>query len=148
MNIDRKIADKLEGMKKDLPFSLPENYFENFQEKLRERLETRQKSGFFEKTYRLVRPQFAVAAALAGFILLGYFIVKSTLNAGKQTNAVEEYAEVIDYYIYDFDDETIMAVFTGENNLNYLNNNFETEEIIQYLSEENDLNDTELQDLY
>jgi len=148
MNIDQEISDKLDGMKKDLPFSLPENYFENFPEKLRNRLEIRQKSGFFEKTYRLVRPQLAVAASLAAFILLGYFIVKSTLDTGKQTEAVQEYAEIIDYYIYDFDDEAIMAVFTEENNLNYLNNNFEAEEIIQYLSEENDLDDTELQDLY
>ena len=148
MNKDREIADKLDGMKKDLPFSLPENYFENFPEKLQERLETRQKSGLFEKTYRLVRPQLAIAAALAALILSGYFIVKSTLDAGRQTDVVKEYAEIIDYYIYDFDDETIMAVFTEENNLNYLNHNFEAEEIIQYLSEENDLDDSELQDLY
>ena len=74
--------------------------------------------------------------------------MKSTLDTGKQTEAVQEYAEIIDYYIYDFDDEAIMAVFTEENNLNYLNHNFEAEEIIQYLSEENDLDDTELQNLY
>jgi hypothetical protein len=148
MNKNREIADKLDGMKKDLPFSLPENYFENFPEMLHGRLETSQKSGFSGKTYRLVSPQLAIAATLAAFIILGYFIVKSTLNAGRQTNTVKEYAEIIDYYIYDFDDETIMAVFTEENNLNYLNNNFEAEEIIQYLSEDNELDDAELQDLY
>jgi hypothetical protein len=148
MNKDREKTDKLDGMKKDLPFSLPENYFENFPERLRNKLETRQKSGFFEKTYRMVRPQLAMAAALAAFILLGYFIVKSTLDTGRQNNTVEEYADIIDYYIYDFDDETIMTVFTEENNLNYLNQTFEAEDIIHYLSEENDLDDTELQDLY
>jgi hypothetical protein len=148
MDKDRKIADKLDGMKKDLPFSLPENYFENFPERLRERMETSQKSGFFEKTFRLIRPQLAIAAVLAAFALLGYVIVKSTLNAGRQNETSEEYAEIIDYYIYDFDDETIMAVFTEENNLNYLNHTFEAEEIIQYLSEDNDLDETELQDLY
>jgi len=148
MNQDREIADKLDGMKKDLPFSLPENYFENFPEKLRERMETSQKSGFFEKTFSLVRPQLAIAAVLAAFALLGYVIVKNTLNTGRQNQPIEEYAEIIDYYIYDFDDETIMAVFTEENNLNYLNHTFEAEDIMYYLSEEDDLNDTELQDLY
>lgn len=148
MNKDRETNDKLDGMKKDLPFSLPENYFENFPERLRDRLETRQKSGFVEKTYKLVRPQLAIAAVLAAFILLGYFIVRSTLDTGRQNENIEEYAVIIDYYIYDFDDEAIMAVFTEENNLNYLNNTFEAEEIILYLSEENDLNDTELQVLY
>lgn len=148
MNKDRETGDKLNGMKKDLPFSLPDQYFDKFPEKLMHRLETSQKTGFFNKTYSLIRPQIAIAAALAAFIMIGYFIVTSTLDTRKQANAVEEYADVIDYYIYDFDDETIMAVFTEENNLNYLNNNFEAEEIIQYLTEENDMEDSELQDLY
>jgi hypothetical protein len=148
MNKDREITDKLDGMKKDLPFSLPENYFENFPERLRDSFQTRHKSGFFEKTYRLIRPQLAMAAALAAFILAGYFIVKSTLNSARQTDTTEEYADIIDYYIYDFDDETIMTVFTEENNLNYLNHTFEAEEIINYLSNEDNLDDTELQDLY
>jgi hypothetical protein len=135
-------------MKKDLPFSLPDHYFENFPEKIRNRLETIQKPGSYQKSHKLDWTHLAIAAGMAALIMMGFFIVKSTLDSRKQTNTVEEYADIIDYYIYDFDDETIMTVFTEENNLNYLNHNFEAEEIIQYLSEDDDLNDTELENLY
>jgi len=148
MNINREIEDLPEGMKKELPFSVPEGYFENFAARLHDRLETERKPGFFGKTYRILRPQLAIAATFAAFIILGYVIIKLSLDNNKQTEPIQEYSEIIDYYIYDFDDETIMAVFTDENNLNYLNNIFEDEEIIKYLSEEYDPDYTDLKDLY
>ena len=148
MNINHEIEDLPDGMKKELPFSVPEGYFENFAARLHDRLETERKPGFFGKTYRILRPQLAIAATIAALIVLGYAIIKLSLNNNTQSEPVQEYAEVIDYYIYDFDDETIMAVFTEENNLNYLNNTFEDEEIINYLSEEDVLDNTDLQDLY
>ena len=148
MNINREIEDLPEGMKKELPFSVPEGYFENFAARLHDRLETERKPGFFRKTYRILRPQLAIAATFAAFIVLSYVIIKFSLDNNKQTKPIQEYSEIIDYYIYDFDDETIMAVFTDENNLNYLNNTFEDEEIINYLSEEDVLDNTDLQDLY
>jgi hypothetical protein len=148
MNKNREIPNLPDGMKKELPFSVPEGYFENFAARLHNRLENEREPGFFGKTYRILRPQLAFAATFAAFILLGYAIIKLSLDGRKQTAPVQEYAEIIDYYIYDFDDETITAVFTQENNLNYLNNTFKEEEIIKYLSEEYDPDYTDLKALY
>jgi hypothetical protein len=148
MNDSHEIKDLPDGLKKDLPFSVPEGYFENFSIRLRDKLETERRPGLLEKTYRILGPQLAIAATLAAFIIVGYAIIKFGLDNNRQSEPIQEYAEVIDYYIYDFDDETIMAVFTEENNLNYLNNTFEEEEIINYLTEDTDLDYTDLQSLY
>lgn len=148
MNHDHDIKGLPDKFKKELPFSVPESYFENFPVRLRDRLETERKPGFPGKTYRILRPQLAIAATFAAFIVLSYAIIKFSLDKNRQTESAQEYTEIIDYYIYDFDDESIMAVFTEESNLNYLNHTFEEEEIINYLSEDDDLDDTDLQDLY
>jgi hypothetical protein len=148
MDKNHEIESLPDGLKKELPFSVPEGYFENFAARIHDRLETERKPGFFGKTYRIIKPHLAIAATFAAFLVLGYAIIKLSQNNSRKTKPVQEYAEVIDYYIYDFDDETVMAVFTEENNLNYLNNTFKDEEIIKYLSEEVVLDNTDLQDLY
>lgn len=148
MNNGHEIKNLPDGLKKDLPFSVPEGYFQNFSTRLRNKLETERKPGFFGKTYMILRPQLAIAATFAALIISGYAIIRFGLNKDRYTEPSQEYAEIIDYYIYDFDDETIMAVFTEENNLNYLNNNLEEEEIINYLTEDTDLDYTDLQNLY
>jgi hypothetical protein len=145
---NREIQDLPDGSKKELPFSVPEGYFEDFPSRLQERLETERKPGFFEKTYRTLKPGLAIAAIFAAIILAGYAIIKLSYDNGRKTEPIQEFAEVIDYYIYDFDDETIIAVFNEETDLNYLNHTLKEEEISNYLSEEDDLDYSELQNLY
>ena len=145
---DPEIQNLPEGMKKELPFSVPDGYFEKFPVRLMEKIETGSKPGIFEKTYRILKPGLAIAATFAALILAGYLIIRLTLDNGRKTEPVQEFAEVIDYYIYDFDDETIISVFNEETDLYYLNNIYKEEEIINYLSEEDDLDYSELQDLY
>jgi len=145
---NREIKDLPEGVKKELPFSVPEGYFENFPSRIKERLESERKPRFLKKPYMSLRPGLAIAATLAALILAGYAIIKLNFDNSIKTESAQEFAEIIEYYIYDFDDETIAAVFNEENDLHYLNNTFEEEEIINYLSEEDDLDYSELQDLY
>ena len=95
-----------------------------------------------------MRTTLAIAAAFAALILGGYAIIKLSLNKGNETEQVQEFADVIDYYIYDFDDETIETVFNGETDLNYLNNIYKEEELVNYLSEDDDIDYSELQVLY
>ncbi len=145
---DPEIQNLPEGMKKEPPFSVPEGYFENFPSRLMERIEKERKPGIFEKPYRSLRTGLAIAATLAALILGGYAILKLSQNNGNNIKQVHEFADVIDYYIYDFDDETIMTVFNGETDLNYLNNIYKEEELVNYLSEDDDIDISELKDLY
>lgn len=145
---DPEIQNLPEGMKKAPPFSVPEGYFENFHSRLMERIEQERKPGIFEKTYRSLKPGLAIAATIAAIILGGYAIIKLSQNTGKKTEPVQEFADVIDYYIYDFDDETILTVFNGESDLNYLNNIYKEEDLVNYLSEDDDIDYSELQNLY
>jgi len=148
MNNDPEIQNLPEGMKKELPFTVPEDYFENFPLRLMERIEKERKFRIFEKPHRSMRTTLAIAAAFAALILGGYAIIKLSLNKGNETEQVQEFADVIDYYIYDFDDETIETVFNGETDLNYLNNIYKEEELVNYLSEDDDIDYSELQVLY
>jgi hypothetical protein len=145
---DPEIQNLPEGMKKEPPFSVPEGYFENFHARLMEKIELERKPGIFEKPYRSLKPVLAIAAAVATIILGGYGIIKLSQNTGNKTEPVQEFADVIDYYIYDFDDETILTVFNGESDLNYLNNIYKEEDIAKYLSEDDDIDYSELQNLY
>jgi len=145
---DPEIQNLPEGMKQETPFSVPEGYFENFSSRLMERIKLEKKPRIFKRTQRTLRPALAIAATLAALILAGYFIIRLNTNNGGKTEPVQEFADVIDYYIYDFDDETIISVFNDETDLNYLNNIYKEEEIARYLSEDNDLDYSELQELY
>jgi hypothetical protein len=130
------------------PFSVPDGYFESFTSRLMERIETEREPRIHEKPYRTLRSGLAIAATIAALILAGYVIIKLSLDNGRKTEPQQEFADIIEYYIYDFDDETIIAVFNEETNLNYLNNIYKEEEIVNYLSEEDDLDYSELKDLY
>jgi hypothetical protein len=144
---DPEIRNLPEGMKKDQPFSVPEGYFANFPSRIMDRLSNEKKQPVHLKKSRILKPWLAMAAALAAIILVGYLIIRFNNNEGK-TEQIQDYADVIDYYIYDFDDETISAVFNGETDLNYLNNIYKEDEIVNYLEQSVDLDYSELQDLY
>jgi hypothetical protein len=148
MNNDPEIQNLPESMKKELPFTVPEDYFENFPSRLMERIEKEREPGISEKSHRSLRTALAIAAAVAALILGGYAIIRLSLDNGKKTEQVQEFADIIDYYIYDFDDETIETVFKGETDLNYLNNIYKEEELVNYLSEDDDIDYSELQVLY
>lgn len=148
MSNKQEIRNLPDGFKKELPFSVPEAYFENFPVRLMEKIEKEGKTGTIERSRFTLKPVLAIAATLAALIVGGYIIIKLSLDQGTKAGPVQEFADVIDYYIYDFDDETIMTVFNEETDLTYLNNIYKEEEIINYLSEEEDLDYSELQDLY
>jgi hypothetical protein len=112
------------------------------------KIEKERKPGIFEKPYRSLKPILAIAATVATIILGGYGILKLSQNTGNKTESGQEFADVIDYYIYDFDDETIVTVFNGESDLTYLNNIYKEEDLVNYLNEDDDIDYSELQNLY
>ncbi|KPK86413.1 MAG: hypothetical protein AMS27_05080 [Bacteroides sp. SM23_62_1] len=148
MDDEQHIKSRLDSMNKELPFSVPENYFDNFASRLQERMQTGKKPGLFRKTYELVRPQLALAAAIAAFLAIGYTTVRLIMNDEETTDNVVEIADVINYYFDDFDDDMLISTLAEENGIDWLNTSMEGDDILDYLSEENNLDYSELIDLY
>lgn len=148
MNKDHDHKTRLDDLNRELPFSVPDKYFDNFAVRLQERMHTDTKQGLFRKTYELVRPQLALAAAIAALAVIGYFSVRMIMNESTQTNNDVEITDVIDYYFDDFDDDIIISTLVEENNINWLNTSMENDDILDYLSEENNIDYTELIDFY
>lgn len=145
---DQKYQTRLDNLNKELPFSVPENYFDDFPGRLQERMQAESKTGLFRKTYELVRPQLALAAAIAAFVVIGYTTVKLIMNDNGTTNNVVEIADVINYYIDDFDDELLISTLSEEDGIDWLNTSMENDDILDYLSEENNIDYVELVDIY
>ena len=148
MDNDQEHKTSLDNLKKELPFTVPENYFDNFAVRLQERMQTESKPGLFRKTYELVRPQLALAAAIAAFAVIGYVTVKLIMNDNTSTDNVVEITDVIDYYLDDFDDDMLISTLAEGNNIEWINTSMENNNILDYLSEENNIDYTELIDLY
>jgi hypothetical protein len=139
---------RLESLNRELPFSVPENYFDDFTVRLQERMHAEKKTGLFRKTYEMIRPQLAIAAAIAAFAVIGYTTVTLIVNDNNKTDNVVEIADVINYYFDDFDDDMLISTLAEGNGIDWMNTSVENDDILNYLSEENNIDYTELMDLY
>lgn len=148
MEKNKKNKISLDSLDKKLPFSVPDDYFDNFYGKLRERMEVKKEPGLFRRTYQLIRPQLALAAAIAAFVIIGYTAVRFFSHDTSPDETTVEITDIIDYCIYDFDDDMLISTLAEEESATWWNSSMETEEILDYLSEENNIDYFELIDIY
>ncbi len=129
------IPDKIQASGKKLPFAVPDSYFENLPGIIQGRLPGSRKP-FFTSMVRAVRPQLALAAMFIGLIAVGYAGFRILSNNGNGLGG-DELVEAIEYFGYDFDDEMLISAII-ESDIDLSPGPFETQtdEIIQYLSED------------
>ena len=122
-------------MNKKLPFWVPEDYFEELPLRIQERIH---KGPVFTRMIELVRPRLAYAAVIALFIAVGYLGIKFiTNNSTVNGLTAEEITNAIEYYAYEVDDEMLIsALLESDHDLYTEETNTETEQIIEYLSED------------
>lgn len=98
------------------PFSVPENYFESFPHKLRQRLqsETPGRLSYPEKAWKVIRPQVALAAAIAGFAIIGYLGFHNFISQEEEWLTNEGISEYIDSYEYEFSDYYLLTTLDDE----------------------------------
>lgn len=95
MNKKTEHKYKLPEQAKGQPFSVPDGYFESFSDRLKERIkghvdpgtgEPGDRETFAEKDERSVwmriRPHFSLAAAIAGFALISFTVIRLLLGTG------------------------------------------------------------------
>jgi hypothetical protein len=126
------------------PFKIPENYFEDVNRKIISATAGHEKEVKKTSLYRRLRPYVAIAASVAGFLLLSYVTLKM-LTPAKSVPQVSEntYSVYTESYLDDIDIQSL------ENDAASLENYDEVpdvskKEIIDYLL----LDNIEISDIY
>ncbi len=98
------------------PFSVPENYFESFPRKLRQRLQNEKQGGlsYPEKAWTLIKPQIALAAAIAGFAIIGYLGFHNFISQEEEWLTNEGITEYIDLYEHEFSDYYLLTTLDDD----------------------------------
>jgi hypothetical protein len=127
------------GTGKKNPFTVPDNYFGSFPERLRQRLDAEQvpEKHVTERVWQLLRPRLALAAAILGFALIGYFGIRTFVQVEQETINADRITEYIDFYQNDYSEYYLISLL-DENDLDpddiYLD---ETDTYMDYLYEYN-----------
>lgn len=103
---------RIEQVGKNNPFSIPENYFESFPEKLRKRLQAKQppRVSVRDQFWQILRPQLALAAAIIGFALLGYFGFQTFIRTEEELLSNDVIAEYINYNQHEFSEYYLISI--------------------------------------
>ncbi len=124
------------------PFKVPENYFEEVNRKILSETSDRKEVKSSSSLLIRLRPYLAIAASVAGFIIISFIAVNLLTTKNQNLNISEIISEgSIELYINDIDlyslEENAALSATTE-----LESGVSKEEIIDYLISENiDIND-------
>ncbi len=107
-----KIAPNLSKIKKENVFRVPDGYFEEFPGKLMERIGRQgERQKVLPPYRRLFKSQFAIAAAIVVFAVLGYLSIRYFVPDGVNRKlSPQEIAEYMEYYASDLDEELYYEV--------------------------------------
>ncbi len=130
--------NRLEDLKKENPFRVPEGYFDSLPGRISEAVSGEQSGaeaprGFFS----LLRPQLALAAGFLILVVAGYVAVQLILKPGNGNgNNYQNIAEYVEFNLDDFDESEIMEMVGGNPTEKESFADLD-EEIIEYLVNEN-----------
>jgi hypothetical protein len=128
---------KLDALKDNSPYAVPEGYFEGVPEKLREKIIINEKQA--EKNLiRILKPQLALVASFAALFLLAYSVFKVFIPEKENLSlSKQEIYATLENELDDIDDATLVQYL--DNNTkeqSYTDFNLTEQEIMEYLSEE------------
>ena len=130
------IPPKLTGLRKDIPFKVPNKYFDDFPARIQQSLEQEKQASSNTKSriINLLKPALSLAAGFAAIFILVYWPVKTINNRQNASNTigVEQVAsdEFINLFEM-FDEETFYTLLEKEPNGDYL----EMETLVTYLAD-------------
>ena len=135
MNNRDNISPKLESLKKDYPFKVPQNYFDDFPARMQQRIEQEKQSISKLKTRIIdfIKPALGLAAGFAAIFMLVYWPVKTLNNRQMEATNIQVEQVLTDDYINlfeQFDEETFITLLEKQPNGDYT----ETESLVAYLA--------------
>lgn len=135
MDKKKNIPGKLDELKKENPFSVPEGYFDSFQEKLQRKIRSEEETPA-RKTAILNIPRVAWISGVAAVFIIGFVLTKGLIGLDRnQPLSQEEIAYAIEQDIYDLDEYELMETL-DEMSLEEESGNVYSDEIILYLLDE------------
>ena len=140
INMKKKSEQEFSGLKMENPFRVPDNYFDNLPEKIQVNIRAREKA-VSKPVTRIVdylKPHLALAAAILGFALIGYTGFRYFINRNSDSQiSNHEIAEYMDFYSNDVDNTLIIELLEEQEQQPVETNDDLSEEIIDYLLNEN-----------
>lgn len=139
-----KIPARLSEIRKDNPFSTPDNYFEELPGRIRSRITVREEGSKplspFEKTWQLLRPQLALVAIIAGFAFLGYHGFRLISEPDQVDISGDQISEFLEYQYYNYDHSLLLSELDEEQLFeDFYREDEETEAYIEYLTLDDNL---------
>ena len=147
----KNIESKLSGIKKDNPFKLPDGYFDSFQQRLTDRIEAEQSGSKVWRFLTFTRPQLIYISSFVVIVLITFGLFKLINNREQVPQLTHnEIADLIEEDIYNYEEEMLVETYAEleieedvvvesvieEPVTNITGDNNYTEEIIDYLTEE------------
>jgi len=128
------------GLKNKNPFRVPDNYFDNLPEKIQVSIHKHKKAAGMPATriINYLKPHLALAAAILGFALIGYTGFRYFINRNSDSQIRNrEIADYMDFYSNDVDNSIIMELLEKQEEQSIETDDDLSEEIIDYLLNEN-----------
>ncbi len=106
------IGSGLNRAGKNSPFSVPGDYFDSFPGKLRQRLQTENipRITLTVRIWQVLRPQLALAAAIAGFAIISYLSFRTFIQTEQEWPSNDDIAKYINYYQYEFSEYYLLSL--------------------------------------
>lgn len=130
-------SEKLELLRKELPFKVPEGYFDELPARIQNLCVGEEKEKTQVSLFQLVKAQMSLAAGfiiLVGLALAGYYFIKPPADKVMLTN--DDYIEIVEKHITDFDEGHLLNAVKDSREIHTPSNDM-TEEMIRYLLKEN-----------
>lgn len=137
MQEENDILKKLNPIKKNQQFGVPDNYFEHFNDRLTEKIKNRHQ-GEKRTFYQFIKPQLAVAASFVALFLLAYTVFNVLIPEKEGISLTEsEIYATLENELTDIDELMLVEhIEYNGNNKFYSDINLSEKEILEYLSNE------------
>ncbi len=132
------ILKKLEVLRDNKQFNVPEGYWEEFDHKVREKIASEDHLKT-KNLIRTLRPQLALAASLAALFILSYSVFKILIpEKENETLSENEIYATLENELYDIDESTLYEYLkdNGTRQATYSDFELTEQEILDYLAEE------------
>jgi hypothetical protein len=125
---------KLDALKNNSQFSVPEGYWGEFNDKIKAKIITKEQKG--SKSYlRTIRPQLALAASFAALFILSYTVFRALIPESQLSE--NDIYIALEKELFDLDEAVLYESLSKEiMQPTYTEFELSEQEILDYLSEE------------
>ena len=148
---EKDIFKKLESLKDNSQFKVPDGYFENLPGKIMDSVQDNQnevQESEKRPVFIIIRNQLAIAASFAALFLLAYSAIKIIAPDKSSDNLTEnEIFASLESELFELDETVLFNLANNESIESIETNGLTEQEIIDYLIEEGDELDLSINDL-